>query len=29
MEGVILPEVGSIWELYHDCYLGYKGRLGY
>ena len=29
MEGVILPEMGSIWELYHDCYLGYKARSGY
>ena len=21
---VIMPEGGSIWELYHGCYLGYK-----
>ena len=28
-EGVILPEGGGIWELYHDCCLGYKAKSGY
>ena len=23
-KAVIMPEGGSIWELYHGCYLGYK-----